>query len=140
MLHVNSDVTGAQDMGFTDMMEIQYRSIPFLLQGRDILAAAKTGRHAWFRVCMLCLTCRAVGRHWPSLCPPSSFSASSSSCPATVPWLHTAKCHIMCHVAGTGVLVIAPTRELALQIFGVAQELLKYHNHTFGTVIGGVNR
>ena len=46
----------------------------------------------------------------------------------------------MCHVAGTGVLVIAPTRELALQIFGVAQELLKYHNHTFGTVIGGVNR
>ena len=43
-------------------------------------------------------------------------------------------------MTGTGVLVIAPTRELALQIFGVAQELLKYHNHTFGTVIGGVNR
>ena len=42
--------------------------------------------------------------------------------------------------AGTGVIVIAPTRELALQIFGVAQELLKYHNHTFGSVIGGVNR
>ena len=37
-------------------------------------------------------------------------------------------------------IVITPTRELALQIYGVAKDLLKYHHHTFGTVIGGVNR
>ena len=36
--------------------------------------------------------------------------------------------------------MISPTRELALQILGVAKELLKYHQHTFGIVMGGANR
>lgn len=29
-------------------------------------------------------------------------------------------------VAGTGVIIITPTRELALQIFGVAKELCEF--------------
>lgn len=41
---------------------------------------------------------------------------------------------------GTGVLVVSPTRELALQIFGVARELMGHHSQTFGIVIGGANR
>ncbi|TPX45050.1 hypothetical protein SeMB42_g00979 [Synchytrium endobioticum] len=41
---------------------------------------------------------------------------------------------------GTGAIIISPTRELALQIFGVAKELLKYHHQTFGIVMGGANR
>jgi len=41
---------------------------------------------------------------------------------------------------GTGVLIVSPTRELALQIFGVARELLEHHSQTFGIVIGGANR
>ncbi len=41
---------------------------------------------------------------------------------------------------GTGVIIVSPTRELALQIFGVAKELLAHHNHTFGIVMGGANR
>ena len=41
---------------------------------------------------------------------------------------------------GTGVLVISPTRELALQIFGVARELMAHHSQTYGIVIGGANR
>ena len=41
---------------------------------------------------------------------------------------------------GTGVIVISPTRELALQIFGVARELLQHHSQTFGIVMGGANR
>ncbi|KAI3651192.1 hypothetical protein MP228_004673 [Amoeboaphelidium protococcarum] len=41
---------------------------------------------------------------------------------------------------GTGAVVIAPTRELALQIFSVAREVLKYHSQTFGIVMGGANR
>lgn len=41
---------------------------------------------------------------------------------------------------GTGVIVITPTRELALQIFGVARELMEHHSQTFGIVIGGQNR
>ncbi|KAI0598750.1 P-loop containing nucleoside triphosphate hydrolase protein [Biscogniauxia sp. FL1348] len=41
---------------------------------------------------------------------------------------------------GTGVIIIAPTRELALQIFGVAVELMKPHSQTYGIVMGGANR
>jgi ATP-dependent RNA helicase DDX18/HAS1 len=41
---------------------------------------------------------------------------------------------------GTGVIVITPTRELALQIFGVVRDLMRYHSQTFGIVIGGANR
>eukprot|EP00658_Telonema_sp_P-2_P077085 TRINITY_DN6894_c0_g1_i1.p1 TRINITY_DN6894_c0_g1~~TRINITY_DN6894_c0_g1_i1.p1 ORF type:complete len:573 (-),score=195.17 TRINITY_DN6894_c0_g1_i1:426-2144(-) len=41
---------------------------------------------------------------------------------------------------GTGAVVISPTRELALQIYGVCRELCKYHTLTHGLVIGGVNR
>lgn len=41
---------------------------------------------------------------------------------------------------GTGVIVISPTRELALQIFGVARELMARHSQTYGIVIWGANR
>jgi ATP-dependent RNA helicase DDX18/HAS1 len=41
---------------------------------------------------------------------------------------------------GTGVIVVSPTRELALQIFGVARELMEKHSMTFGICIGGANR
>ena len=41
---------------------------------------------------------------------------------------------------GTGVIIISPTRELSLQTYGVARDLLKYHSHTFGIVMGGANR
>merc|ERR1711939_272182 len=41
---------------------------------------------------------------------------------------------------GTGVIVVSSTRELALQIFGVARELMQFHSQTFGIVIGGANR
>eukprot|EP00127_Corallochytrium_limacisporum_P003559 Clim_evm42s150 gene=Clim_evmTU42s150 len=41
---------------------------------------------------------------------------------------------------GTGAIIITPTRELALQIFGVARDLLQHHTQTFGIVIGGANR
>ena len=41
---------------------------------------------------------------------------------------------------GTGVIVVSPTRELALQIYGVALELMKHHSQTHGLVIGGANR
>ncbi|CAI6342305.1 unnamed protein product [Periconia digitata] len=41
---------------------------------------------------------------------------------------------------GTGVLIVSPTRELALQIFGVARELLEKHSQTYGICIGGANR
>ncbi|KAK7292121.1 hypothetical protein RIF29_07834 [Crotalaria pallida] len=41
---------------------------------------------------------------------------------------------------GAGVVVICPTRELAIQTHAVAKELLKYHSQTLGLVIGGATR
>ena len=41
---------------------------------------------------------------------------------------------------GTGVLVIAPTRELALQNYNVAKDLLFYHSKTHGLIMGGAKR
>ncbi|KAG8185234.1 hypothetical protein JTE90_002763 [Oedothorax gibbosus] len=43
-------------------------------------------------------------------------------------------------VKGTGVLVISPTRELSMQTFGVAKELLAHHTMTHGLVMGGTSR
>ncbi|KAM4080263.1 hypothetical protein ACJW30_11G001800 [Castanea mollissima] len=41
---------------------------------------------------------------------------------------------------GTGVIVICPTRELAIQTHAVAKDLLKYHSQSLGLVIGGSAR
>ena len=41
---------------------------------------------------------------------------------------------------GTGVIVISPTRELSMQTYNVVKDLLKYHSHTHGLVMGGMNR
>mmetsp|Transcript_45281 Transcript_45281/g.102268 ORF Transcript_45281/g.102268 Transcript_45281/m.102268 type:complete len:578 (+) Transcript_45281:30-1763(+) len=43
---------------------------------------------------------------------------------------------------GTGCVVISPTRELSLQIYGVLRELCQHgkHSQTHGLVIGGANR
>ncbi|KAF6003361.1 ATP-dependent RNA helicase [Cyanidiococcus yangmingshanensis] len=41
---------------------------------------------------------------------------------------------------GTGAIIIAPTRELAMQIFGVLHDLARYHSQTRAIVMGGANR
>lgn len=43
---------------------------------------------------------------------------------------------------GTGAIIISPTRELAMQIYGVCKDLCTEgkHNQTYGLVIGGANR
>ena len=41
---------------------------------------------------------------------------------------------------GTGIIIIVPTRELALQVYGEVRKLCKYHTQTHGLVIGGANR
>ncbi|KAJ3078888.1 ATP-dependent RNA helicase [Rhizoclosmatium hyalinum] len=96
------------EMGFKTMTEVQARSIPPAMTGRDILGAAKTGsgKTLAFLIPAIELLCRL------------KFKPRN----------------------GTGVVIISPTRELALQIFGVAKELLKHHHQTFGIVMGGANR
>ncbi|KAJ9074581.1 ATP-dependent RNA helicase [Entomophthora muscae] len=97
-----------KEMGFTKMTEVQARTIPASLTGRDILGAAKTGS----------------GKTVAFLIPAIEILAKLKFKPRN----------------GTGIIIISPTRELALQIFGVAKELLKFHTHTFGIVMGGANR
>ncbi|KAJ8662738.1 ATP-dependent RNA helicase HAS1 [Lichtheimia ornata] len=99
---------GIKEMGFTKMTEVQARTIPPLMAGRDVLGAAKTGS----------------GKTLAMLIPAIEMLYKLKFKPRN----------------GTGVIVVSPTRELALQIFGVARELMKYHQHTFGIVIGGANR
>ena len=45
-------------------------------------------------------------------------------------------------VQGTGAIIISPTRELSLQIYGVLRDLVEHSGlkHTHGLVIGGANR
>ncbi|KAJ2725483.1 ATP-dependent RNA helicase [Coemansia sp. Benny D115] len=97
-----------KEMGFTQMTEVQARTIPPLLAGRDVLGAAKTGsgKTLSFLIPAIELLSRL------------KFKARN----------------------GTGAVIITPTRELALQIFGVARDLLQFHTQTFGIVMGGANR
>lgn len=44
------------------------------------------------------------------------------------------------HPSGTGVLILSPTRELAMQTYGVIKELMTHHVHTYGLIMGGSNR
>jgi ATP-dependent RNA helicase DDX18/HAS1 len=38
------------------------------------------------------------------------------------------------------VIILTPTRELALQIYGVAKDLMESHSQTYGILMGGANR
>lgn len=99
---------GIQELGFSQMTEIQARCIPPALAGADLLAAAKTGS----------------GKTLAFLIPAIELLFKVKFKPRN----------------GTGVIVISPTRELAMQILGVAKSLLSHHSLTFGLVIGGANR
>ncbi|CAB3375207.1 Hypothetical predicted protein [Cloeon dipterum] len=99
---------GIAEMGFTEMTEIQAKSIPPLLEGRDLVGSAKTGS----------------GKTLAFLIP-------------AVELIY--KMHFMPR-NGAGVVIISPTRELAMQTYGVLRELMKYHQHTYGLIMGGANR
>ena len=100
--------TAIQEMGFTHMTEVQARTIPQLLLGRDVLGAAKTGSGKTLAFLIPCIEV-----------------------------LHRAK---FMPRNGTGALIISPTRELALQIYNVARDVMKHHTQTHGMVMGGANR
>eukprot|EP01135_Chromosphaera_perkinsii_P007000 Nk52_evm1s659 gene=Nk52_evmTU1s659 len=104
----DNTLAAIEKMGFKTMTEIQAKSINPLLNGKDVLGAAKTGS----------------GKTLAFLIPAIEMLFKLKFMPRN----------------GTGVLIISPTRELALQIFGVARDLLEGHSQTFGIVMGGANR
>lgn len=95
-------------MGFKTMTEVQVRTIPPLMAGKDVLGAAQTGS----------------GKTLAFLIPIVEMLSRLKFKPRN----------------GTGAIVISPTRELALQIFGVARELMAHHHQTYGILMGGANR
>jgi ATP-dependent RNA helicase DDX18/HAS1 len=97
-----------EGLGFKTCTEIQARSIPHILNGRDVLGAAKTGS----------------GKTLAFMVPAAELLYKAQFTPKQ----------------GTGVLVIAPTRELAMQNYKWASDLLQYHSKTHGVVIGGAKR
>jgi len=97
-----------KELGFTKLTEIQSKSLPPLLMGKDVLGSAKTGS----------------GKTFAFLIPAIDLLFKNFFKPQK----------------GTGVIIILPTRELALQIYGVAHDLLRFHTFTHGVVIGGANR
>ncbi|KAF3337763.1 DEAD-box ATP-dependent RNA helicase 27-like protein [Carex littledalei] len=94
------------EMGFKTMTEIQARTIPLLLEGRDVIGAAQTGS----------------GKTLAFLVP-------------AIEMMHFAQCLPR---NGTKIIVISPTRELAMQTHAVAKSLLKHHTQTLGLAVGGV--
>ncbi|CAN6297404.1 unnamed protein product [Urochloa humidicola] len=97
-----------REMNYTHLTQIQARSIPHLLEGKDVMGAAKTGS----------------GKTLAFLIPAIELLYHLRFSPRN----------------GTGVIVVCPTRELAIQTHNVAKELMKNHSHTLGYVIGGNNR
>ncbi|KMT15653.1 hypothetical protein BVRB_3g056420 [Beta vulgaris subsp. vulgaris] len=101
-------MNGINDIGFSNMTQIQARAIPPLLEGKDVLGAARTGSGK-----TLAFLVPAV-----ELLSQARFSSRN----------------------GVGVVIICPTRELAIQTHAVAKDLLKHHSQTLGLVIGGAGR
>lgn len=96
------------EMGFAHMTEVQARTIPQLLVGRDVLGAAKTGSGKTLAFLVPCVELLYRAKFMPR--------------------------------NGTGAIIISPTRELALQIYNVARDIMKHHTQTHGLVMGGANR
>ncbi|KAJ4823488.1 hypothetical protein Tsubulata_049439 [Turnera subulata] len=94
-----------QEMGFSNLTQIQARAVPALLKGEDVLGVAGTGSGK-----TVALLIPAVERLFNDHFAPHS---------------------------GTGVIVICPTRELAIQTHAVAKDILKYHSQTLGLVVDG---
>ncbi|EOA30224.1 hypothetical protein CARUB_v10013346mg [Capsella rubella] len=97
-----------KEIGYLYMTQIQAGSIRPLIEGKDVLGAARTGS----------------GKTLAFLIPAAELLYKERFSPSN----------------GTGVIVICPTRELAIQTKNVADELLKHHSQTVGMVIGGNNR
>ncbi|KAH7662282.1 ATP-dependent RNA helicase DDX18/HAS1 protein [Dioscorea alata] len=97
-----------KEMGFVNMTQIQAKAIPPLLEGKDVMGAARTGS----------------GKTLAFLIPAVELLYNVKFSPRN----------------GTGVIIICPTRELAIQTHAVAKDLLKHHSQSVGLVMGGAPR
>lgn len=95
---------------FERMTQIQAKSIPDCLVGKDLVGAAKTG--------------------------------SGKTLAFLIPILELLTKVEFTRKQGTGAIILSPTRELSLQIYGVLRDIVEHAGlpHTHGLVMGGANR
>lgn len=101
---------GVEELGFKKPTDIQYKSIPPILRGEDVLAVAQTG------------TGKTAAFAIPILNKLFSFKKNTS------------------RADGIKCIVMVPTHELALQITGVFDEIGRYTNIKTLALIGGVDQ
>lgn len=112
------------EMGFKTMTPVQAKSIPALLAGKDVLGAARTGSGKTLAFLIPAVELLHRLKFKPRNGARRSITSGDNSD----------------KIIGTGIIIVSPTRELALQIFGVAKELMAHHSQTFGIIMGGANR
>ncbi|XRB10601.1 ATP-dependent RNA helicase DDX54/DBP10 [Pseudoscourfieldia marina] len=110
---------GIRNRGFRIPTPVQRKALPAILSGRDVVAMARTGsgKTAAFLVPMLEKLLAAR-----SQADAASFSAATSA---------------PTHAVSPRALILSPTRELALQTFGVAKGLAKYCEIELCALVGG---
>ena len=95
-----------EDMGLSSMTEVQARTFAAALEGKDILARARTG----------------TGKTLAFLIPTVQRILQNPT---------------FLHGKGVACLVVAPTRELAIQIGDEAEKLLSHHDLSVQVMYGG---
>lgn len=106
-------LAAVSDMGYARPTPVQAASIPEVLSGRDLLAAAQTG----------------TGKTAAFLLPTLD----------RLPHVKRARGNKLSVGGGPRMLVITPTRELAQQIDEVCRQIAAHTKHTAVTVVGGVS-
>ncbi|KAH8739334.1 Hca4p helicase DBP4 (helicase CA4) EIF4A-1-family RNA SFII helicase [Cryptosporidium ryanae] len=99
-------IEGLKSCGYNQMTLIQKFTLPYSLQGRDVIGQARTG--------------------------------SGKTLAYLIPILENIYRRNYCSSDGLLALVIAPTRELASQIFDIVKEIGKFHSSlSAGCIVGG---
>jgi superfamily II DNA/RNA helicase len=108
-------IAAVRDAGYTEATEVQQRAIPPALEGRDLMVSSRTGSGKTASFVLPALTRVLAARNDPAQRP------------------------LKGQINGPRVLVLVPTRELAIQ---VSKAAMAYGQHVRGlrvaTVVGGV--
>jgi translation initiation factor 4A len=118
---------GIYAYGFEKPSAIQQRAIRPIIQGRDIIAQAQSGtvgRLLYHTICSRLFFLHAISAHFTFQGKTATFSIGTLS--TVDPTLRECQ-----------TLILAPTRELAIQIASVVSALSDYVNITVHTCVGG---
>ena len=106
---------GIEDMGFTHMTDIQAKTIPHLLEGKNSTVCNFTNFSTTFIY--------FIGRDLVG----NAKTGSGKTLAFLIPAVELVYKLRFLPRNGTGIVIISPTRELSMQTFGVLRELLKHH-------------